>query len=124
MSAIEKTIFNNLKARMKTKFWTLLQRYLKDSKAYMITIETNIPDGSLNDLIEAAHNLKSASGLLGIVHVYEHANRLEKEAKTILKSDAENWTSLSQHYKNLQNAFSETEGELNIELDRARTTLN
>ncbi len=119
MNMIDYETFNKLKDRMKAKFPILLQGYLKDSKSYLATIEMNLPDGDLGALIEAAHSMKSASGLLGIVQVHKTAETLEYSGKDLQEAGTANYESLRSYYEGLQNAFSEVEGDLLTELSKA-----
>lgn len=112
--------FNTLKERMKTKFPVLLEGYLRDSKSYLVTIETNLPEGDINAVINAAHSLKSASGLLGINHVHKAAEALEYAGKDLLESGAQQYGDLNLHSTALQSAFSAVEGDLRNELSRAK----
>lgn len=120
MSNIDKEVFNKLKERMKEKFPVLLGGYLRDAKTYLVTVETNIPDGDISALIAAVHSLKSASGLLGITEVFSGAEKLEYTAKEIQEKGGQNFHSLGILYAELQNMFSEVEGDLRAELEKAR----
>ena len=118
MNKIDPETFSKIKERMNSKFPILLEGYLRDAKAYLVTIETNMPDGSLADLVEAAHSLKSASGLLGVLHVHKLAETLEYEGKDLQKENATHFGNLESVFKNLQNAFSEVESDLKVELNK------
>lgn len=109
---------------MKAKFPILLEGYLRDAKTYIVTIETNIPTGNLPDLIDAAHSLKSSSGLLGIVYVSKEAERIEYEAKKAQDSGENNVQRIRKHYEDLQAAFSAVEGVLLLELEKARSSVS
>lgn len=124
MDGLDQNAFMEIKERMKTKFPILLEGYLRDAKAYIVTIEANIPTGSMPDLIDAAHSLKSSSGLLGVVHVSKEAERIESEAKNIQDSGGANMQGIRPHYENLQAAFSAVEGTLRSELEKARSSLS
>ncbi len=120
MSKIDYDTFNKLKERMKAKFSVLLEGFLRDAKNYVATIHTNIPDGDLNQIIESAHSLKSASGLLGLTHVHAHAETLEYKGKDMLKTGAEKLHDLQSSFYELQNAFYDVEGDLLIELEKLK----
>ena len=120
MDHIDKETFNILKERMKAKFPILLGGYLRDAKAYMVAIETNVPNGSLNEIIEASHSLKSASGLLGIVHVHGEAERVEYTGKELQEKGSSDLKSLQSVCSDLKSAFSAVEDELRAELKKAQ----
>ncbi len=122
MVEIDRDVFDSLKERMKAKFPVLLEGYIRDAKAYLVTIETNLPDGSLTDVIGSAHSLKSASGLLGIMQVHTHAERLEYAAKALQDDGAARFHSLDSLCAALQSSFSEVEGDLRTELERVRAS--
>lgn len=120
MSIMDYETFNKLKERMKAKFPTLLEGYLQNSKNYLAIIDTNLPNGDLNALIEAAHSMKSASGLLGILNVHKAAETLEYAGKNLLETSPANFEKLRPDYEILQSAFSEVEGDLQSELIKSK----
>lgn len=125
MSAIDKDTFDKLKARMKAKFPVLLEGYLNDAKSYIVTIDTNIlPGGELSQIVEAAHSLKSASGLLGITDVHAEAEKVEYTGKAQIDSGQNNIAAVQPHVEHLKNAFSAVESDLKIELEKAKNTLS
>lgn len=121
MDTINKEIFNKLKARMDAKFPILLEGYLRDAKTYLARAQTNIPEGDLNDAVEAVHSLKSASGLLGITDVHDKAEALEYAGKEALDSGANRFETLIPHLAALQSAFAEVEGDLHVELSKIKS---
>jgi HPt (histidine-containing phosphotransfer) domain-containing protein len=120
MSKIDYDTFNKLKERMKAKFPTLLEGYLRDSKSYLATIEGNLSDGDLGALIDASHSMKSASGLVGIMHAHNAAETLEYAGKALQEGDFASHESLRSNYEALQNAFFEIEDELQNELSKLK----
>tara|TARA_B100001989_G_C24550033_1_gene473763 strand:+ start:2126 stop:2488 length:363 start_codon:yes stop_codon:yes gene_type:complete len=118
MEKIDFDTFNKIKERMKAKFPVLLEGYIKDCKGYLATIEINIPDGDLKGLIEATHSMKSASGLLGVVHVHKAAETLEYAGKDMLENPSGNFESLRQYFIGLQDSFSSVEADLRTELSK------
>ena len=120
MSDIDFHTFNKIKERMKSKFPILLGGYLSDAKKYQDRIRANIPSGDINDLIEAVHSFKSASGLLGLINVHLAAQTLEYAGKGLKEKGESNFESLGALYDELNNAFSTVEDILNSELDKSK----
>jgi len=120
LDAIDRDIFDALKIRMKGKFSVLLGGYLRDAKAYLVNIETNIPDGDCDAIIEAAHCLKSASALLGVTQVSQSAETLEYAAKHALEEKFKNLSILIAHHEDVQGKFSAVQDELEKELSRLK----
>jgi HPt (histidine-containing phosphotransfer) domain-containing protein len=112
--------FNKLKDRMQTKFPILLEGYLNDSRKYLSTVETNLPDGDLSAVIEATHSMKSASGLLGILQVHEAAETLEYAGKDMSQQGAANTDILRSYYDTLRSAFTNVEDVLEDELNKVK----
>ncbi len=117
MTDIDKAVFDKLKERMKAKFPILLGGYLRDAKAYLETIETNVSGGQIDEIIGASHSLKSASGLLGIMEVHEGSKKVEYQAKDMQEANNSDLDSLKPACTDLMNAFKAVEGELQKELD-------
>ncbi len=120
MSDIDMATFGKLKERMKTKFPILLEGYLRDAKNYLVTIGANLPSGELATLIDAAHSLKSTSGLLGITPVHKAAETLEYAGKTLRERAGSDHQPLAPLYQDLQNAFAAVEGRLQDERTKAK----
>ena len=112
MKQIDETIFTTLKERMGHKFPILLSGYLRDAQKYLVTIETNLPNGDLDQIVHASHSLKSSSALLGIEQVSKTSEKIEYEAKTMADNNQSDFTQLSSSYSDLQNAFSHVQTEL------------
>lgn len=74
--------FQTLKTRTSAKFPQLIERYLLDSDLYLKKIQDNIKTGNFEEIAAAAHNLKSSSGLLGFLAIFETAQNLEYTAKS------------------------------------------
>ncbi len=117
MTNIDKAVFDKLKERMKAKFPVLLGGYLRDAKAYLTTIETNLAGGDISEIIGSSHSLKSASGLLGIVRVHEESKNVEYLAKDMVEAGTNTLDGLKPACAELVNAFSAVEEELKKELD-------
>ncbi len=105
MSPIDYDVFNSVKERMGEKFPVLLDCYLEDGQKYLNAIKDNLPGGNINVIIESAHSLKSASGILGAVQVCENAGKLEYAAKDLLADNTSNFEELRPLYKAIKNAF-------------------
>lgn len=120
MNQVDYEVFNTLKNKMKAKFPILLEGFLRDARTYIVTIETNLPDGRLQDILEASHSLKSASGLLGLVHVQSVAEDIEYSAKTMMENGEDNLVSLISKHEKLQSAFSDVVDFLDSESKKAR----
>lgn len=93
--------FQTLKTRTSAKFPQLIERYLLDSDLYLQTIQENIKTGNLEEISAAAHNLKSSSGLLGFLAIFEAAQRLEYTAKSTILNKL-NITDFSAPFQELQ----------------------
>ncbi|MGH1352074.1 MAG: Hpt domain-containing protein [Methyloligellaceae bacterium] len=117
MTNIDKAVFDKLKERMKGKFPVLLGGYLRDAKAYLNTIDTNLDGGDIAEIIGSSHSLKSASGLLGIGKVHDEAKNVEYLAKDMVEAGTNTLESLKPACAELANAFASVEGELQKELD-------
>lgn len=120
MEIIDYDTFNKLKERMKAKFPILLEGFMRDAKGYFAAISTNIPDGDLSQVIEASHSLKSASGLLGLKLVHAHAEKLEYKAKDMKEQGISTLHELQHLFDEVQNAFSDVEGHLLMELKKIK----
>lgn len=83
-----------------------------------MSIEANLPNGDVGELIGAAHSLKSASGLLGVLHVHHYAETLEYAGKGLQDQGLQSYASLVPLYEALQNAFSAVESDLRVELEK------
>ncbi len=105
MDAIDQDVFNKLKVRMKDKFPVLIDGFLRDSKLYIETIQTNIPTADISKIINAAHSLKSASGLLGFKQLHFEANRIEYIAKDLEENGEESAQNLLPTIDTLNNAY-------------------
>lgn len=117
---IDCNTFNALKERMKAKFPVLLEGYIKDSKEYIASIEANFPDGDLNIITGAAHNLKSSSALMGLHNVSKAAESLEHTGKDMLENGIADHAFFRSQYEALHNAFADVENDLQNELINAK----
>lgn len=115
---IDVQIFDGLRQDMGEKFPELLQMFLKNSKIYLTTIEMNLLNGNADEILSAAHNIKSSAGLFGLTKVSASAEALEAKMRVIPHSVAYNLPALTPLCKNLQDAFSEVEGVLKAETSR------
>lgn len=97
--------FNQLKKRMENKFDFLLERFFSDGQTYVQTIEDSIDKESLKALIEAAHNLKSSSGLLGFIELHKFAEDLEYKGRKALEHSTVDFTELKSIADDLNSAF-------------------
>lgn len=120
MSTFDYNTLNSLKDRMEEKFPMLVECYLEDGQGYIDTIKNQFPAGDLDSLIAAAHNLKSASGLLGAIKVHEVAGKLEYSGKAMLvakdEEDVENIERLLPLYDSVYRAFAEAQ-EVLVSID-------
>jgi HPt (histidine-containing phosphotransfer) domain-containing protein len=123
MSTIDKDIFLKLKERMKEKFPMLLEIYLRDTEKYLTCIDTNVPDGDVDEVINAAHSLKSASGLLGAVDLSQRAGKMEYAAISCKENNQANLESLRPDCNAMRSSFSAIEGDLRAELNNAAPEL-
>lgn len=121
IETINRETFNKLKDRMGEKFPILLNGYITDARTYIVTIGTNLPEGDIDEVIGAAHSLKSSSGLLGIAQVSAGAETLEYAAKDHKEQNPPHHHNLIPPYEELQNMFSEVESDLTTELERIKT---
>lgn len=112
MTLINRHTYEALKRQMGEQFPKLLEGYLGNGRQYLANIEANLNGDDLSALIEAAHNLKSSSGLMGAVQVHQCAETLEYAAKNIADNTAPDIHPLREHYEALRDAFSETESVL------------
>ena len=121
MAKIEYETFNKLKDRMKAKFPVLLEGFLRDANNYLVTIDAGLSGDDLAPAIDAAHSLKSASGLLGLTEVHKAAETLEYQAKE--KQDAGQHGADDQLRASsaaLRAAFADVEDDLQDELAKAK----
>ena len=120
MSTINYEVFNTLKTRMKDKFPKLIEHFLSDSKKYLATISMGMSESHLDQVINAAHSLKSGSGLLGLSEVSMLSESLEYKSKDLHETKQGSMNELEHLSRQIQTAFSAVEGDLRAELDRAK----
>lgn len=116
MENISIDTFTHIKERMAAKFPALIDGYIKSGNGYISRINDGISADSKADLIDAAHSLKSASGLLGLVAVYNASETLEYAIKSATPPQNGEMQNMVQQ---VQNAFEEAENFLQEELAKA-----
>tara|TARA_R110002124_G_scaffold149220_1_gene314886 strand:+ start:7599 stop:7961 length:363 start_codon:yes stop_codon:yes gene_type:complete len=116
MSEIDKDVFLKLKDRMKANFPKLLEIYLRDAEKYLASIESNLSDGDWDEVIIAAHTLKSASVSLGIIDLSQKAGKMESDARSFKENNSHDFGTLRPDFEGLKNSFSIIEGDLRAEL--------
>lgn len=121
MSGVDSTIFNQIKDRMKKKFPMLLEVFLTDSKSYLDVITTNIESGNIDEVIGAAHSLKSSSGLLGLLEVQKASASMEHAAKELQSSGSGDISSLKALGDQMNMAFDAVKDELYGELEKLKS---
>lgn len=108
MDILNQDTFDSVKNRMKDKFSILLSCYLEDGQKYLDLIQSGLNDGDLKMIIENAHTLKSASGILGAIQVQKNAETLEYAGKDLLKAEHNDLKDLPPLYDTLKKSFEET----------------
>ncbi len=121
MSGVDSTIFNQIKERMKAKFPMLLEVFLADSKSYLETIGSNIDSGNIDEVIAAAHSLKSSSGLLGLVDVQNSSANMEHTAKELQSAGNSDLSTLKPICDEMNLAFDAVKDGLYSELEKLKS---